>query len=234
MAKSDRKVVKFTTPAAPSIYPRLNEPDTKYKKEGEYSVKLRFAAGEFPADLLSKLEALRDEQQEATVADLKAKKQGAKIKSLSVRNVLTAETDKETGDETGFFTINCKMRASGVSKKTGKAWKRRPDIFDAKGIKLKNVPSIWGGSVLKVAGEAMAYYTPKDNEVGVAFYLDAVKIIKLVSGKSRDASDYGFGEEDEGYTSSSEFDDSEAEQTADADAEGGDGDGEGNGDDDDF
>jgi hypothetical protein len=206
------------------VFPRLNEPDTKYKKEGEYSVKLRFAADEFPAELLEKLEALRDEQQAATIKELTAKKQGAKVKSLSVRDILTAEKDRETGEETGNFIINVKMKASGKTK-AGKAWTRKPDLFDAKGNKLVNAPSIWGGSILKVAGEALAYYTPKDNEVGVAFYLNAVKIIKLVSGKQRDASDYGFGEEEEGYTSSNEFNDAEAAggESTESDADAGEG-----------
>lgn len=201
MADQKRDVVKFMTPAVAAIYPRLNEADTKYKKEGEYSVKLPFAEGAFPADLMEKLEEMLERKKEETLAALKEKKQGAKIKSLKVRPILTAETDKETGEETGRFTINAKMRASGVSKKNGKAWSRSPKLFDAKGTDISSkAPSIWGGSILKVAGEAMAYYTPKDNEIGVAFYLEAVQIIKLVSGKTREAGDYGFGEEEDGYT----------------------------------
>jgi hypothetical protein len=219
MADQKRDVVKFMTPAVAAIYPRLNEPDTKYKKEGEYSVKLPFADGQFPADLMSSLEEMLERKKDETLASLKEKKQGAKIKSLKTRSILTAETDKETGEETGRFTINAKMRASGISKKTGKAWTRSPKIFDAKGTDLKSPPSIWGGSVLKVAGEAMAYYTPKDNEIGVAFYLEAVQIIKLVSGKAREAGDYGFGEEADGYTAdTSTFSD----ETANADTAGGD------------
>lgn len=219
MANEKRKVVKFTTPAVAAIYPRLNEPDTKYKPEGEYSVKLPFAAGEFPQSVIEQCEALRDELMEETVERLKSEKKGAKAKSMSVRPILTTETDKESGEETGRFTINAKMRASGVSKKTGKAWTRSPALFDSKGGKLKNVPSIWGGTVMKVAVEAVPYYTPKDNEVGVAFYMEAVQIIKLVSGTSRDASDYGFGEEADGYTETTQFEDA----TAGADAADGDG-----------
>lgn len=207
-----RNVVKFITPSVASIYPRLNEVDTKYKKEGEYSVKLPFAAGEFPADVIEKLELLRDELVEKTVETLKAEKKGAKAKSISVRPILTTETDKETGEETGRFTINAKMRASGVSKKNGKAWTRQPKIFDAKGKELTaKPPFIWGGTVMKVAIEAAPYYTPKDNEVGVAFYLEAVQIIKLVSGSPRDAKAYGFGEEEDGYESSQTLSDASAE-----------------------
>jgi hypothetical protein len=218
MADQKRDVVKFTTPTAVAIFPRLNEADTKFKKEGEYSVKLRFADGAFPADVVAKCEALIEKLKASTVDALKAKKEGAKVKSLKVRPVLTPEMDKETGEETGSFIINAKMRASGVSKKNGKAWTRQPEIFDAKGRKLATPPSIWGGSELKVAVTAAPYYTPKDNEVGVAFYLEAVQIIKLVSGKQRDAGSYGFGEEAEGYTDSQQFDDASAEADAGGDS----------------
>jgi len=220
MADQKRDVVKFMTPAVVSIYPRLNEPDTKFKKEGEYSVKLPFADGEFPAELLEKIEEMVERKRVEVVKALTDDKKLAKVKSLKIRPILTAESDKETGEDTGRFTINVKMRASGIAKKTGKAWTRKPTIFDAKAKDpLKNPPSIWGGSVLKVAGEAMAYYTPKDNEIGAAFYLEAVQIIKLVSGTAREAKDYGFGEEEDGYTSdTNQFSDA----TADAASAGGD------------
>jgi hypothetical protein len=79
-----------------------------------------------------------------------------------------------------------------------------------------------GREMLPPNGEAMAYYTPKDNEVGVAFYLEAAQIIKLVSGKARSAGDYGFGEEEDGYTAdqSTQFNDESA--SADAATAGGD------------
>lgn len=206
---SDRKTVKYMLPTGIAIFPRLNEPDKKFKKEGEYSAKVRLSPDVFPADLLASLEALLEEKRQEVIADLTAKKHGAKIKSLSVRPILTPETDKESGEETGFVLVNSKMKASGVTK-AGKAWTREPRIFDSKGKRLTNVPSIWGGSEIKVAGEAFAYYAAKENEVGISFQLEAVQIIKLVSGKERSASDYGFGEEEGGYADTSEFDDTTA------------------------
>lgn len=194
---TDRKTIRFITPRGVAIWPRLNAPDTKWKPEGEYSCKIRLTPDALPEDLVEKLEALRDEKAEETRADLKTKKQGAKIKSLKTRDLLTPETDRETGEETGFVLLNAKMRASGVSKKTGKPWTRKPAVFDAKGKPIDPVPNIYGGSEVKLAVEAQAYYTPKDNEVGIAFYLEAAQVLKLVVGNGQKTADgYGFGEEE--------------------------------------
>lgn len=196
--------VKFITPKGVAIYPKLHKPDTKWKAEGQYSVKLRVRPEDVPAELIEKIEALRTAKAEEVRAELASKKQGAKVKSLKVTDVVfPAEVDKDTGEETGFLVVNAKMQASGVSKATGKPWSRKPDLFDAKGKKLAKVPMIFGGSELKVACEARAYYSPKDNEVGVSFQLNGAQIIKLVTGGDRSAADYGFGEED-GYTDAPE------------------------------
>lgn len=209
---SDRKI-KYVTPAGVAVYPRLNEPDTKYKKEGEYSVKLRFKPSELPAEWLAQFEALLDESFEQKKAELIEKKHGAKAKSLTRRDVVQEEMDRETGEPTGYVTINCKMKASGISK-AGKPWSRKPVLFDAARNTLDPAPAVWGGSVLKVAGEAMTYYAPNDNIVGVTFYLNAVQVLKLVTGGGGDASSFGFGEE-EGFTAEPSagavFDDTSAE-----------------------
>src|SRR3546814_13485107 len=88
------------------------------------------------------------------------------------------------------------MTATGVSKKTGKAWTRKPNIFDAKGNQLKNPPSIGGGSEMKLSVELFPYYAANDKTVGVSFRLEAAQIIKLVQFGARDAAGFGFGEED--------------------------------------
>lgn len=215
MSDNKYKGVKFITPRGIAIFPKLHKPDTKWKAEGQYTVRLRIDPATIPADLYTKFEALRDEKADEVRADLKAKKEGAKVKSLKIKPVAFApETDKESGEETGSVIVNAKMTASGVSKKDGKPWTRKPDIFDAKGKKLAKCPLVFGGSELKVACEARAYYSPKDNEVGVSIQLNGAQIIKLVTGGDRSAADYGFAEED-GYEeapedSGSEFNDESA------------------------
>lgn len=214
MAETEFKSLKFILPRAPLVFPRVNEPDFKFKKEGEFSAKVRMKPSDFPKDTLKKLEAMRDEFADEIRAKLKSEKKGAIAKALKTVTILRPETDKDSGEETGFVLINPKLTHSGVSKKTGKPWKRWPSIFDAKGATIRNakgealkkVPDVWGGTEAKDAVEAYPYYTPKDNEVGIAFRLNAVQIIKLVSGGGQSAEDYGFGEEEGGYEGDGDFD----------------------------
>ena len=93
------------------------------------------------------------------------------------------------------------MTASGVSKKTGRPWQRKPAIFDSQGTPItsfKENNDIWNGTVLKVAYELRPFYSPSFG-AGCSQVLNAVQIIKLVAGSSRNAEDFGFAAED-GYS----------------------------------
>lgn len=208
---NDRLELNIVSPQGTAIYPKLNEPDTKFDDAGVYETKLKFDPDDAEG-VLSKKSATWAEMKEAIDAQqaefLKQKKAElakgdgkAKNKAKSIDSIewgVEPDVDDE-GNETGLVVIKAKMKASGVSKRDGRAWSRRPVIFDAKNTKLDPAPSIWGGSSLKVAGKIVPYYSAKDNVVGSTFYLEAVQVIELVSGQGREAGDYGFGEE-EGYT----------------------------------
>lgn len=236
-AKTEFRSVKFITPRSVLVFPRVNEPDTKFKPEGEYSSKVRVDRSAFDAvmvgrkPLIEALEAMRDELLEETKGKLKdkikelkaAKKAGAakkieeQLASLEAVDVIKVELDEETGEETSNYLFNAKMKASGKSKKTGKEWKRKPPLFDAKGNKIAKPPAVWGGTEAKVAIEAFPYYAPNDGKVGIAFKLESLQILKLVSGSGQSASDYGFGEED-GYEAdaSSGSDDDSGDDSSDS------------------
>jgi len=206
---------KVRTPRGIAIWPHLNTPDTKWKKEGKYETKLAFepevvASDEFQA-FQEKVEELIEAKYQEQVEKLtKAGKKGlvSKLKKVSP---FKAEEDDETGDETGRIIIKAGMTASGVSEKTGKKWSRKPSIYDAKGNRLNNPPKIGSGSTLKLNVELFPYFNEKDKEAGVSFRLEAVQVIKLVTFGERDASDYGFEEEDgddlSGYSGRSDDDD---------------------------
>ncbi|MCO5735948.1 hypothetical protein [Stenotrophomonas maltophilia] len=236
MATNKTPTLNAILPRADAIYPKLNTPDTKFDSDGVFETKLGFVVAEAIdgvigtknvtlADILARAEKLRDEFAEAKREELAAGdgKQKKKAKELAVREIGEAELDDATGEETGRLIIKAKMKASGISQKTGEPWSRKPKLFDAKGKDLgKNPPSIYGGSVLKVAVQFVPYYTPKDNEVGVSIRLEAVQVIELVSGGGRSASAYGFGAE-EGYTgedigdTAGEVDDSAADSQPEGD-----------------
>lgn len=175
----------------------LNQPDTKFDADGKFSVALAF-----PEDdpTLQKIEAeatrLAEEKLEEVKADLIEKGKKAVANKLTLVNLIRAEEDDETGEETGRKIIKATMKHSGVSKKTGKAWKRWPDYFNAKGQQLKNPPGIGSGSEMKMNIELFPYYAANDKTVGCTFRLNGVQILKLVSFGQRDAGSYGFGAEE--------------------------------------
>ena len=201
---------KFTLPRGTFVWPKLNAPDTKFKAEGEYGVKVRLSRAA-AASFLEKYAAAVDK----SVADARAKLEedikGAKGEKLAkARKALAALAPAESpvkpafdddGNETDEVVISVKMKASGTYKdgpKAGQTWNRKPDIFNARGERLKNPPMIFGGSEGYVAGEFNPFYTDKAG-AGVSLRLQAVKIVKLVSAGERDASAYGFGGEEEGW-----------------------------------
>jgi hypothetical protein len=189
----------ITTPKGTALWTSLNKPDTKWKAEGVYEVKLAFDGDdEAVQKLVAKLEKLRDEKYDEIVEELKADGKAGLVSKIKKVAVFEVEEDPETGEETGRLIKKFKMTASGVSKKTGKKWTRKPKIFNARGVELTNAPSIGSGSVLKISFDPFAYYSPKDKEVGCSTRLEAAQVIELVSFGEKDASGYGFGEED-GY-----------------------------------
>lgn len=194
MADDFDKGIDLVLEGGTAIWPNLNEPDTKWKDEGEYTCKVSWEGDDVA--LIEKHRAVLEEMAEARLEAEKAAliKAGKKALAgkLKLVPVIKAETDQETGEETGRVFVNPKMAASGVSKKTNKPWKRSPSIFNAAGKKLANPPRIGGGSIVNVSVSARAYYSAKDQEVGISFKLEAVQIIKLVQQGQRSASGFGF------------------------------------------
>ena len=198
---------QFTSFKGTFKYPKLNEPDTKFKAEGEYSVKLIGNSSDATVQaLIAKLRPMH----EAAVA--RGKAMIKKGKSLSVNPLYNEVFDETTEEPTGEIEFTFKMGASGTYKngpKAGQTWTRKPGLFDAKGNAMSNAPSIWGGTVGKVSFEVgvdresgePGYFVPGTGTAGLSLRLLAVQVIDLVSGGQRTAAGYGFGEE-EGYTAS--------------------------------
>ena len=213
---SNVKYPKVTTPRGVAIWPRLNTPDTKFNAAGKYEAKIAID-GDDPAlaKLREQVEAMIEAKYAEQVAEVTQKltDQGKKglikkaVDRITKVSPFKAEEDPETGDETGRITIKASMTASGISKKTGKPWQRKPTIFNGKGVAIKNPPQIGGGSVLKLFVELFPYYAANDATVGASFRLEAAQVIQLVSFGARDAASCGFGEEEDG----DDFNDAAAE-----------------------
>lgn len=190
MAEKQNRV-KYRTPKGVMVHPWLNRPDTKFKPEGEYRTKLRLSK-EDAQPLLDTLEPLHAAAVKASKdafakdAKNKGKKWDRKI------HPLYAELVDDDGEPTGEIEMAFKRRASGVSKKDGSKWEIKPDLFDAKGGKLDPDVKVYGGSLGKVSFTAIDYDKPIG--VGLSLCLEAVQVIKVISG-GRNASSYGFDDE---------------------------------------
>lgn len=195
--KSDtRTSVTGVTAAGEAVFPKLVQPDTKFDPDGTYSLKLRLPDGPDADALIAKIDAVREEAHASAVADAPNAAVAKKIKMADPS--YGRELDRETGEETGNWLFNFKMKASGVSKKTGKPWSRKPALFDAKGQPITTLTKnddVWTGSIVKVAFELRPFYSPSFG-AGCSQNLQAIQIIELVSGEGKSAEDFGFGEED--------------------------------------
>jgi hypothetical protein len=187
------KPQRYITPKGVAVFPWLDKPDTKYKPEGEYRCKVRFSE-EVATPLIEQLQPLHDKAVEAARKNPKRKAMPEKKFEALITPLYNDVTDEE-GNPTGEVEFNFKRLASGVSKKTGKPWAIKPDLFDAKGRKLAADAKVYGGSLVKISFEVVPYDTPKS--VGIKLSLAGVQVIKLVEGQGRSAGQYGFGDESE-------------------------------------
>ena len=193
MADKKPKRESFVSPRGTFKFPRLNEPDTKFKAEGEYSTKLVLSA-DAAAPLIEKLKPVYA----AAIKD--GKKAWSELKPPVQKKNPFKEVDFHSddldadGNETGNVVFNFKLPATGQDKKTGKSWTNKPALFDGKGNKLPPTVSIWGGSEGYVSFEVMPFFVAAVG-AGISLRLKAVKVAKLVQGGERGAEGYGFGNE---------------------------------------
>lgn len=205
-----KKLEKFVTPKGVAVYPRLSEPDTKFKPNGEFSCKVRLAAEEsavFIAKIDEVIQTLCDETTAELLADANPKTKGKSI--VSAKNLKRASLPykacvDDMGVETGEFEFNTKMNHKIVKRSNNETILLYPKIFDAS-TPPKAIPygtQVWGGSIVKVAGELNPFYVQAIG-VGVSLRMTAVQIIELVQGNGG-GDGFGFGGEEGGYVTTGE------------------------------
>lgn len=191
--QNKKKNVRYVTEKGTAIFPYLIEPDTKFNSDGEFKVKLKLAPDANLAtakgDNVGNFQYFLDELMEKSLA--KAQKDNPDKKRIK-----TAD-DPYTFDDDGALLVNFKLKAN-VSTREGKTFQQRPALFDSKG-KPFDGDELWGGSLVKVAFEAVPFYTAMIG-AGITLRLKAVQVIELRQGGEASADSYGFGEE-EGYES---------------------------------
>lgn len=191
---NDFKPMKGMTPKGTAVFPYLNEPDTKFNADGEYKVRLRITQDE-AEQLITKFDPFRQEVLEVATAQHKANPK-TRAKKLNENELpIVEEFDHESGEPTGYWLVSLKASAV-IKKKSGEANARDIPFFDAKGKPLKKKPAVFGGATLKVAFDAVPYYTAGVG-TGLTFRIAAVQVVELTGGGG--GGNYGFGDEGDGF-----------------------------------
>tara|TARA_Y100000588_G_C14110978_1_gene862986 strand:- start:64 stop:663 length:600 start_codon:yes stop_codon:yes gene_type:complete len=172
--------MKSVTPEGIAVYPHLNEPDTEFDKDGNYSTKLAIPA-EHAGDILEQLEAFSNESYKSLC------KEQRKPKLKRHDNPWDEEYDRD-GQPTGNILFKFKMRA-----KTRQGLDLRPVLVDAKRQPMTD--AIGSGSKMKVAFEARGWFVASLG-AGVTLRLRGVQVLNLVEfSAGTSASSLGFDEE---------------------------------------
>jgi len=185
------KFLRLVSPKGVAVYPRLNTPSTKFKEDGEYSVKLTTSAKEAEG-YLEQIKAVAREFYQEQCSVLKKDK----------LRIHPFPWEEDGGNVTIKFANVAKITA-----KTGQVYDMKIALLDTKGNPVTDF--VGAGSVIKVAAEVKPWYVPSLG-VGVSLRLKAVQIIDLKAPSQLVSADqFGFSTEEEGYVSGGEsFDDS--------------------------
>lgn len=184
------------TPKGTAYWAKLFRPDTKFDADGVYSIKLRL-----PSATATKLTDHISQVMGESVERAK-KENPTKKGSIKPANPPYVDLYDEDGNETGEIEFNFKQKA--VIKTRRGTMEKKPAVFDAKGKPITDDVDVGNGSVVKVAYEAIPYYTSMAG-AGVSLRLTAVQLIDLKAGG---LGGFSFGVED-GY----EFSESDVKQT---------------------
>jgi hypothetical protein len=180
----------LTTPKGKAIYPRLNEPDTKFNVDGVYSAKILVTEGDYNA-----FKGQLDNWFSGEYKRL-CEENGNKKLRMSMSCPLSIT-------DAGDYQIYAKQVAKKQTKKGELTFTIA--LFDSKGAKITDGPSVGSGSVLKLAVEPAAWYSPTVG-AGYTLRLKAAQVIELCEfgGGSGNGDNFGFSSEEEGYVSNGE------------------------------
>lgn len=180
-----KKFVRITSPAGIAIYPRLTTPDTKFDKDGVYSVDLELdSSNKEVAAFIASLKKTADDAYKAT-----CESRGGKKLKRSDLPIKEAEGD--------MVRIKFKLKAKAGNEE--KSWAQKPAIFDSAGMALQTPPNVGSGSTIKVAFEVVPFFTAMVG-AGVSLRMKAVQILDLKEYTPGDRFDaYGFKADPKGF-----------------------------------
>ena len=156
----------LTSPKGRAIFPHLTEPDTKYKAEGEYHVKLECPKVE--------CEGLIQSIGNEIAVQIKSQH------DLDPNKEVTKKLPYEVIDDKVIFTF--KLKASGKRKSDGKEFTQKPDLRSADMMRFPHDKQIWGDSILRITFSPYAWNQPIG--IGCTLRIKTVQVIDLVTGSA--------------------------------------------------
>jgi hypothetical protein len=191
------KVDPIVSPRGEAKYAWLKNPDVAFNDGGVFKVNLLIPEGE-----CKELCAAIDKAVDSSFETAKGQAKPAVAKKLVKEYPYGPQIDDDGEEIPGMLEFKFKMNHTITSKKDGKTFTIKPDIFDSKGKALSPCPAIYAGSILKVSFVLFEYFMAARAAAGVTLRMNGVQVIDLVTGGGASASRHGFGEEDGGYDSS--------------------------------
>lgn len=172
------------TPAGEAVFPWLNEPDTRYKQEGEYHVNLSIPEKQ-AQPLVERLEGILNTfiSSELTAAQRRALVP-QKVFSEEYTRPPKDASDKVKaeweGEPTGNLLFKFKMKAI-VTPKNKPPFEQKPVIVFAEDGSAVEEP-VYSGSTIRIKGQVVPYVNAAAGAVGVSLRLKSVQVIDLVTG----------------------------------------------------
>lgn len=184
----------YVTQVGTLLYPHITKPDTTFNPDGIFSAKIILHPSEKRTELIGIIKSAMSESVQMAL------RENNKLRLETIKRAdapLSDETDDD-GNLTGNIILNAKMKAT-VKPKNGDPWSQTPALFDALNNKIdnKNI-NPWSGTKARLSFEIIPFYNAL-NGAGVTLRLKAVQIIELVEGGGRNASDYGFEPDENGW-----------------------------------
>ena len=184
-----RQIPVKTTPTAETVCAFITEPSTEYDDDGQYFLRIKLKTDSKECKrLIKEIETASD----TAFEDAKDKLTTPKEKnSLKKADPSYKEELNDDGEETGYTTFNFKRKAYRNNKNGEKIPFTLPLFYSIGKPLSPEGLDIWSGSLVSVAYRLVPFYTAQLG-VGVSHRIEAVQIIKAVSGGAKTASEYGF------------------------------------------
>lgn len=203
VAQATKPTTEVTPKATVFGFVNITKPDTKYKAEGEFKIRVKIPK-EDAQGMYEDLAARAEKKLEET---LKRAKTDAKFKaSLKGKAPKAADLPFYEDDE-GNYVFTFKSKASFVSKKPGSEGetinRTIPVWQGSKRLKADEIPKFGEGSTVKVSYQVADFFTAAVG-AGVTLRLEAVKLIKAVEYTGGGSNPFGDDEDGEDYQESSQ------------------------------